>query len=182
MMDEFEKHIRDNQSAFDQHRPDRTKIWADIASRLDAPKPKTIPLWRSAKWRVAAGIFIVLGLFTVIGLAMGSWGNFEGTTTVVNKELQDIDSYYRNLVSYQVKLVQDHPKLSQEEKAEFLEFMDELDAEYETLRIEMQKNLDNERILEAIVSNYKKRIELIENLLRQINESKKPNDEDVYIL
>ena len=57
--------------------------------------------------------------------------------------------------------------------------MDELDAEYEVLKKEMQKNLDNEQVLEAIVGNYKKRIELIENLLHQLNESKKP-DEDEY--
>jgi len=68
--------------------------------------------------------------------------------------------------------------LSEENKAEFLSFMDELDAEYEVLKKEMQKNLDNELVLEAIVSNYKKRIELIENLLHQLNESKKQDEDD----
>ena len=46
----------------------------------------------------------------------------------------------------------------------------------------MKKNLNNEYILEAIVNNYKKRIELIENLLDQINDSKKSNDNEGYIL
>jgi len=47
----------------------------------------------------------------------------------------------------------------------------------------MNKNLDSELILEAIVSNYKKRIELIENLLQRINSSKKTNNTtDGYIL
>jgi hypothetical protein len=60
--------------------------------------------------------------------------------------------------------------------------MDELDVEYNILKKELNKNIDNERVLEAIVINYKKRIELIENLLKQINSSKKTSDKDVYIL
>ena len=60
--------------------------------------------------------------------------------------------------------------------------MDELDVEYESLKLELNKNLDNERILEALVFNYKKRIELIENLLKQINSSKKTDNTNVYTL
>ena len=60
--------------------------------------------------------------------------------------------------------------------------MDELDEEYETLREEMRNNLDNERVLEAIVANYKKRIELIENLLRQLNDAKKSDEDYGYTL
>ena len=50
------------------------------------------------------------------------------------------------------------------------------------LKLEMRDNLDNERVLEAIVNNYKKRIELIENLLKQINASKKEIDYEGYTL
>jgi len=60
--------------------------------------------------------------------------------------------------------------------------MDELDAEYEILKLEMQEDINTEQILEAIVVNYKKRIELIENLLKQINTSTKTNNNDTYIL
>ncbi|MEM0933825.1 MAG: hypothetical protein AAGJ12_15245, partial [Bacteroidota bacterium] len=81
-----------------------------------------------------------------------------------------------------VELVRNHPNLTEADKVEFLSFMDELDLEYEALRKEMGRNLDNEQILEAIVANYKKRIELIENLLRQINDSKKVEKEYGYTL
>ncbi|MGB5818258.1 MAG: hypothetical protein WBG90_02145 [Saonia sp.] len=182
MMDEFEKHIRENKSSFDVHTADRSKIWENIASRLDDPQPKTIPLWKSPMFKVAASIFIVLGLFALFGLVMGQRNNYVDTDTLVDRELQDIDIHYQGLISHQVRLLQNSPKLSKEEKEEFLGFIDELDEEYETLRLEMKKNLDNELVLEAIIGNYKKRIELIENLLRQINKSKKPNDSDVYIL
>jgi len=46
----------------------------------------------------------------------------------------------------------------------------------------MCNNLGNERVLEAIIFNYKQRIELIENLLQQINDSKIQNDDYGYTL
>ena len=60
--------------------------------------------------------------------------------------------------------------------------MDELDAEYLALKKEMETNLDNEQVLEAIVANYKKRIELIEKLLERLNETKKFEQNYEYTL
>ena len=100
----------------------------------------------------------------------------------VNEELFDIDMHYQDLVHQQVQLVKNHPRLTERDKEEFLSFMDELDNEYEQLKVEMQNNLDNELVLEAIVNNYRKRIELMENLLEQIDASKKEIDYEGYTL
>ena len=180
-MDNFEKHIRENASAFDEHKADRAKMWTNIAKELKTDSPKVIPLWKSPLLRVAAGVVLLIGIAGLIGISVfGSGASVE--TQYASKELLDIDMHYKGLVSYHVKLVENHPKLSEANKAEFLSFMDDLDAEYEQLRLEMQKNLDNELVLEAIVANYKKRIELIENLLKQINDSKIQDDDYGYTL
>ncbi|TMM57409.1 hypothetical protein FEE95_13065 [Maribacter algarum] len=178
-MDNFEKHIRENASEFDEHKADRSKMWAKISQELEVQEPKVIPLWKSPMLRIAASLLLLLGLAGFIGKQV--FGS-SVETQYASKELLDIDMHYKSLVSYQVKLVQNNPNLSNEDKTEFLSFMDELDAEYEQLRIEMQNNLDNERVLEAIVSNYKQRIELIENLLKQINNSKLNDDDYGYTL
>lgn len=179
-MDQFEKHIRDNKAVFDDHRADREKIWANIASQLNEEPPKVIPLWKSPMLRIAASILILLGISEAIGF------NFFASPTTevqfVSQELQEIDMHYQGLVSYQVQLVQNNSQLSDADKEEFLSFMVELDAEYEQLKLEMQNNLDNEQVLEAIVANYRKRIELIENLLQQLNESKIKEDDYGYTL
>ncbi|SHF86205.1 hypothetical protein SAMN03080594_108134 [Arenibacter palladensis] len=181
-MDYFEKHIRDNKALFDEHRADRAKMWAKIELELSNTEPKVVPLWKSPLFKVAASVVLLLLLSFLIGITV--YGSFQqgGQSNVVSQELMDIDMHYSNLVQHQVQLVKDHPDLSQEDKKEFLSFMDELDEEYEVLKLEMQKNLGNERVLEAIIGNYKKRIELIENLLRQINDSKMINDDYGYTL
>lgn len=182
MMDEFEKHIRENSASFDEHKADRQKLWANIEQELDEkPAIKVIKLWRSPLMRVAASIFIVLGMFSVVNFFMN--GGINSTeSTLVNKELEEIDMYYSGMVSQQVQLVKLNANLSQDDKDEFLSFINDLDKEYKELRLEMNKNLDNELVLEAIVSNYKKRIELIEKLLQRINNSKNIEDENGYIL
>ncbi|WP_289062779.1 hypothetical protein [uncultured Zobellia sp.] len=179
-MDNFEKHIRENRAAFDDHKADRAKLWANIEAKLDPPQAKVVPLWRSPIFKVAASVLIVLGISSLIGITF--LGNSANEDTFVSKELQDIDMHYQGLVSYQVQLVQKNENLSDADKAEFLSFMDDLDKEYDQLKLEMQNNLDNELVLEAIVSNYRKRIELIENLLRQLNESKLNDDDYGYTL
>ena len=179
-MDNFEKHIRENASQFDTQKADRTKMWANIATALQEPEPKVIPLWKRPMIRVAASVLLLLGIASFIGLSIYGEGATE--TQYVSKELLEIDMHYKGLVSYQVQLVQNNPNLSETDKKEFLSFMDELDEEYETLREEMRNNLDNERVLEAIVANDKKRIELIENLLRQLNDAKKSDEDYGYTL
>lgn len=179
MMDDFEKNIRENKALFDEYKTDKSKLWDNIESRLDKQnsKPKVIKLWRSTAFKIAAAVIISLGLFSLIN----SNGSNE-QNNFASQELNDIDAHYKGLVAYQVKLVNKNTQLSKEEKKEFLSFMDELDIEYEALKLELNKNLDSERILEAIIGNYKKRIEIIENLLKQINSSKKITNDDVYIL
>jgi len=177
-MDNFEKHIRDEAAQFDEHKADRTKMWAAISPELEKETPKVIPLWKSPFIRVAASVLLLLGI-TFIGLSVFRSAE---SAQYASKELMDIDVHYQHLVSYQVSLLQNNSNLSDDDKAEFLSFMDELDFEYENLRSEMQNNIDNERVLEAIVANYKKRIELIENLLKQINDSKSQEENYGYTL
>lgn len=182
MMSEFEKHIKENRALFDEHKADRDKLWANIESRLDQPQVevKTVKLWRTTAFRVAATIILALGVFSIINI----WINTpDSQDSLAMQELNDIDMHYKGLVAYQVKLVNKSSQLSEDEKQVFLGFMDELDVEYEVLKLELQNDLDTERVLEAIVINYKKRIELIEKLLEQINSTKQmKNDDDVYML
>lgn len=178
-MDDFEKHIREHTHQFDDHKADKTKLWKQIESKLDDPKPKVFSIRKATFLKIAASILIIFGVFSIakVGLEIT-----RSNDTAMNQELKDIDSYYRGLVSFQVQLVKNNKKLSSEDKEEFLSFMEELDKEYLLLKEEMSKNLDNQYILEAIIDNYKKRIDLIENLLEQLNNTKKIDTNEGYIL
>ncbi len=179
-MDDLEKYIKENKPLFDEHKADRSKMWDNIESRIETPKSNT--LWKSPLLKIAASILILISGVSVYNLSNISGFNQNLQNNTVHNELRDIDTYYKGLVSFQVQLVKNNQKLQSKDKKEFLSFMDELDKEYDALKLEMAKNLNNEYILEAIINNYKKRIELIENLLKQINNSKKIDSNEDYIL
>ena len=181
-MDKFEKYIRDNKANFDEFEPNKSKIWSRIEPNLNSKNTKVIPLWKSRKWRVAAGIAIIIGMFSLFGIVTNSSVLMSSNNAAVNDELIDVDAYYKNLVSAQVQLVKNSSKLSTEEKEDFLSFMEDLDREYEVLKNELNKNINNEAVLEAIVKNYKKRIEIIEKLLQQLNDSKEIKNNNEYVL
>ncbi len=179
-MDDLEKFIKDNRPLFDEHKADRAKIWEHIESQIDTPKSHRF--WRSPLLKIAATILIIISGGSLYKFSTVYDFNQTQQNNAVYHELHDIDRYYKSLVSFQVQLVKNNQKLQPEDKKEFLSFMDELDTEYDLLKLEMAKNLNNEYILEAIINNYKKRIELIENLLKQVNNSKKMNSNEDYIL
>ncbi len=179
-MDELEKYIKENKHLLNEQKADKEKLWQNIEPRLE--KSKTKYLWGLSGLKIAATILIVVGMFSMITLFLIPGSNHNTQNTIVHQELKDINNYYENLVSFQVQLIQSNTQLQAKDKEKFLSFMDDLDKEYNILRLEMTKNLNNEYILEAIVNNYKKRIELIENLLEQINDSKKSTDNEDYIL
>ena len=176
-MDKLEKFIKENSDSFSEHKADKAKMWKAIAKNLEHPEPKVIPLWRKLPFQIAASIFIILGVFSIYNLSAK-----KTPVNYANKELQQIDSYYQNIVETQVELVQNDKHLSAKNKEEFLKFMIELDKEDAKLKLDLADNLDNQQVLSAIIKNYKKRIELIENLLNQINESKKDIHENEYVL
>lgn len=183
MMDNFEKQIKENKLLFDDQKADKEKMWAHIESRLNDwdNGVNVISIRKPLLFKIAAGFSVIIGLFFIIIFLQ--YFNPEEKNVVINNELRDTNSYYQTLVSHQVELVKNHPKLTSADKKEFLSFMEALDEEYEILRSELESNLDNDRVLEAIVENYKKRIEIIENFLKQINDTKELNqDENVYIL
>ena len=155
-MDQLEKFITENKDSFNEHKADKAKMWKAIAVELEQPKSRVMPLWRKLPFQIAAGLLILLGIAGVYNL------NTQKTP--------------------QVELVKNDKHLSAKNKEEFLKFMVELDREDAALKLDLADNLDNQQVLSAIIKNYKKRIELIENLLNQINESKKDTHENEYVL
>jgi len=180
-MDGFERHIRNNKDQFDDHRADRDKMWKHIQAGLNEEKiakPKVIPLWKRGWFMAAASIILLVGM----GLGMLFSNISNKATTADATELLEIDVYYENLFAQQVKILQESPELTDEEKEEFLHFMIEMDEEYKSLLIELEKELDNEKVLGAIVLHYQKGIEVIQSLLNRINESKINKNEKGILL
>lgn len=178
-MDKFEKHIRDNSKAFDELKANRKKLWENIEGRIPTQEAKRIPLWKRASTRAAAVIFLV----AFIGLGISKINTSNDTFADLGSEqLIEIDGHYDVLMKAKIQLIQNNPKLEARDKEEFMAFLKDLDAEYEELKIELEKDLDNEKVLEAIIQNYRKRLQLMEHFLDKLNETKNYEDGESIII
>lgn len=180
-MEDIEIFIKENRSDLDTQYPDRAFLWEKISEQLRESELKKVPLWKKT-YRWAAIIFLLIGLSSIMSMLFLSYRSEINSGNNLTYELESIDIHYKGLVSTQVASLINHPKLSNSSKAEYLSFLDELDKEYFLLRKELEKGIDNEVVLEAIISNYNKRIELIERLLKLLNDSNLKEDNDAYTL
>src|SRR5690606_33554925 len=97
VMDGFERHIRENAAQFDGARADRAKIWKAISQELEGAGPR--PFWRSATFKLVAGLALLIGLGGPIALSLMERG---GPAGHVSKELSEVDMYYGDLVLQQI--------------------------------------------------------------------------------
>jgi hypothetical protein len=174
-MDEFEKYIRAHRQSFDDHQPDTERLWSNIEMKLRDVAVNRVPYWRNPGYQIAASFLLLLGI-GVLSVGMLSYGLLDdrpNVSTSVNRQLSDLNLHYTATINHYRERLEHYPGLSATEKADFLEFLDKLDTEYEALEAELYKNINNEKVLQAIVQNQKIRIELINNFLQQMKKSTK---------
>ncbi|OEK06068.1 hypothetical protein A8C32_18730 [Flavivirga aquatica] len=180
-MDELEKYIVHHRDKFDDRKmdeSDKLNLWSHIAGELSEPPIKVIPLWRKSIFRVAASIVILLGCTFSFFMINGQ--NLENQ--IVNEELSDIDNHYRLLVNNQIELIKKHSNLSKEDQADFLLLIDDLDEEYQKLKEDLKQGINNKKIVEAIINNYRKKIKLMEDLLERSYPTKNNFEDEAFIL
>ncbi len=172
----------------EQDRSEDTKVLP-----IAPPKEEKV-IKLSTLYRAAA--VLVLGL----GIGYGIWGvdwkdSTEGSVAVgteenATEENPVVNNYYISLKDLSPELAeveQFYTSQIQEKKQElqtmevgnqYLGEIQLLDEEMKTLQREVSVNMDNERVVEAMVQNYRLRLELLEDVLEQIkNENETTNDD-----
>lgn len=181
MMDELKKYTTENQGKFDDYdldEVDKLRLWGDIVSELPEAPTKVIPLWKKPAFRVAASVVLLIGCTFFFMLSGGQ----DTEQQIVNQELYDIDNHYQLLVNNQVELIKNNVHLSKEDQDDFLSLIDDLDEEYKKLKEELKLGINNEKIIEAIISNYRKKIQLMEDLLERSYPTKTDFEDEAITL
>ncbi len=185
-MDGFEKNIRDNKGFFDEKAPNKLKMWDQIEADLNRGDHNHDDESNTG----SAVMGILLAGLVLIGLVLGGIylaqnANQDEQVLMANaksSELNDIDTYYTKLVSHQIEKLEANEALSSIEKEDFMSYIEELNAEQTILKQELQKNINNAEILEAIIDNFNQQVKLIEQLLNRINHEKNiENETGIFI-
>ena len=161
-MDDLEKLIRDNREAMDIHDPDPS-LWNSVETAL--PKGRTVAIPRL--WRAAAAIIIAVAAITAILRTTVLTGvKDQSALSIVRETEQYYSSLINSLYNEAEPMLTANPDIRNELEAG----MNELDTISRSIREDLKDNVATGDVIEALIRNYRLRIELLEDMLRVMNE------------
>jgi hypothetical protein len=173
-MDELEKYIRDHRDELDIHDPDPA-LWKRIEKGLPGGRNnlrQLLPGGRNhgGRWllRAAAAVIIAAAGLAVVfsGLRNRERLN-DPRVTAVQETYYYYDSQIRMLYQEAEPLLTANPDISTELKLG----MGELDSLSAQIISDLHDNIASQEVLEALVTNYRLRIELLEDMLQLMREN-----------
>lgn len=170
--DKLERFILDNQDEFDEFEPNPA-LFEGVQIRK--PAISMINKWNSTIWKLAAALAIFIASYF-----FHDWMNVsdQGGMALVNeteqpsevfKMLMEAEMYYTSQINSKKEefnyLSSGNPDINREINYELLE----LDSVYADLKRDLKDNAANEEIIEAMIQNYRIKLEILEDVLQQMN-------------
>ncbi len=165
-MDRLEEYIREKKDDLDKYEPS-PEVWRGIRKKMHSGR-RRLAGWLSA----AAMIAVILGTAALFYLA-----NHNKT----HPELVESEIYYNNLIndlfSQATPLLTGYPDLQKE----LLTDMSQIDSICADIKKDLRDNVDNQEVIEALISNYRIKTRILEEMLEALrhdenNTEKKTNN------
>jgi hypothetical protein len=180
-MEKMEEFIRNNRESFDVHEaPD--SVWDKVEVRLRNKR-------RANSWRIwlqRAAVFIII--FSM-AFALSEYIHKPASKTIstntlkepaVPQELKETQLYYEARVNsrmYEMKPVfASYPGMEEEVHKDF----SRLDSICADLKKDLKDNVSNQQVLEAMIQNYRTKLEILEDLLAELKR-KNSTHEKIHI-
>lgn len=173
MSDRLEDFVKQHREQFDQHEPDPS-IWLKIS-------PEKVPVVterRPVHWlRIAAAIALIFAGSTAgIYFLTGNRVQTEQYGSELYQEIRETEAYYGHMVSQRYDELQ--PYLASDPAAQEMlaADMEELDEVYMELKKDLKDNASNPEVIEAMILNYRVKLEILEDLLNQLKEKENQDE------
>lgn len=170
MDDRFDKFIKDHQSEFDIFEPSED-LWRGIEKKLD--KKKTIR-WQFYITRVSAVAAIFVLSFIIQRFFFSDADiqfSLKRDVEIKIPELQEAELYYTGLIDEKLNevkpLLSEYPSLEEELHQD----LTQLDSIYASLKEDLKDDVANQEVLEAMIQNYRLRIQILEDMLEFLNDN-----------
>lgn len=178
MTDFLKKTVDQRRGSFDVFETDLDQAWIEIDKRLQAgelekhmpAKPKG---WWNGTTRLAAAIALI-GVASLVLLALRQQADKgQPTLSMVSTEMAETEQYYSMMISERLKEIQTNGRTID---LEVLADLEALDLAYGELRTDLADNVDNEEVIDAMIINYKIKLQILDRILAQIKEAKNGED------
>lgn len=174
MKDRLEDFVLKNRAEFDFHEPDPS-LWLKINPQNSISKNKRWLIWL----RYAAAIAVLFASFSAgIYYLAGMKDTQENLSGELYKELIESEAYYSTLVSQKYNELEPYISSSPEIKKDLDFDLNELDQIYKELKEDLNDNVGNPEVIDAMIQQYRMKVEILEQLMTQLKEKEKINYED----
>ena len=179
MKDDLKRHIQENREDFELYSLDAEALWTGIEEGLDHGKARFVS-WKVGL-RIAASIAIIFVVsIGVIRVTDNAKRYADGISLKdLSPELAEAEYYYNRLVQEKFEVItSSHIKLDPVIQAEF----QMLDSAYLELKNDLKDNVDSEEVIDAMIQNYRIKLQILEQILDNIQSNEdKENEEGISI-
>ncbi len=176
--DDLEKFVTGNRDQFDELEPGK-RVWDKIENHFGG---KSNFNWKKTLLQAAAVVVIFICSYYMHDFIDRRSDNkyVSAKDTVSNKEIKELiesEAYYNAQIDVKknelFKLASYNPEIKLEIESEF----SELDSMYVQLKKDLKENMSNEQVIEAMIQNYRMKLQILEDMLYEIK-SKQNNMEN----
>lgn len=175
-MDKLEKFILENRKMLDRHEPD-PEIWGKLSSRVHGKRRNLIKYLSRA-----AAILLIVCSSVIAFMYFGSQSANRNKGFSENRpgppELREAEIYYTsrasNLLEEAQVLLSENPILEEE----LLTDISRLDSLCLKIRKDLKDNVSNQDVIEALILNYRIKVDILEEMLILLIEQEDNTNED----
>jgi hypothetical protein len=156
--------------------------------RVDTRKAPLIRInWKDISWKAAAVAVIFMASYyfhdymASRNQAAGPMGGQNAGASIMVKELIEAEAYYSSQIDIKkdevFQLAADNPEIRREIDMELVD----LDRVFNELKEDLNDNAANEEVIEAMIQNYRLKLDILEEMLmvlKQSNESQNENNHE----
>lgn len=165
-----------SENEFDFHEPHSGHMQR-FEKRLQGAQPQKRTSWQ---WMsVAASIVLLLGFYLGYNAQTAA-----PTLGGVSEKMEEVENYFVNTINFEIKELEKSRTLDTEEVIEkALERIEKLEDDYKAFIEELTNNGEQKQIIHEMIQNYQKRLDILQNTLKQIEliKNQKTLDDEIYI-
>lgn len=178
MKDRLEEYIRMNREEFEIYTPGEN-VWEGIR------KPAVVIPERKKYLKIAYRIAAVIIIF-IASYAFHEYRDYRSEMKLADEnesiyrqipDLRETEFYYNNLVDLKLEELKPFFRQVPGLESEIKYDLSELDSIYASLKNDLKDNIANDQVLEAMIQNYRLKLEILEDLLSEVKHEKSKNDE-----
>lgn len=173
-MNPFEEYLRKNKNRLTKEEESSKDLWDNISNRLHRRKLRRIWTWTA----IAATFALLLSVGTFIKVHIHQGNMLPLPLYSYSDEYGEVEQEYANEINFQLSQI-DHQKIPLN-KADVLEGfvfgMKELDKAYAEYCCIIETEGCDEIMMELIIENYRRRLDLLENLKLEITKINRYED------